>query len=147
MLLLTLMSCTRKEPAFTVKGDPALTKNIKVNIELIRDTGSTLATAYYNGKSCPLDNQNTLRYAIYISYKDSLFYQTEMDNLHGKVKGESLNEIEIMQKGDSVMVAYRALKTQDPVEATALLPAMLFFANNGDKELEKQKFVAVYTKR
>lgn len=145
LLLTSMMACSNHEPPFVLKGDPALTQDIKVNIELIKDTSSTMATAYYNGKSYALDNQNVLRYVIYISYKDSLFYRAEMDNLHGKVSGEVRNEILITRKGDAVMATYNPFQTDTPNAAGALLPASLFFVNAIQKAAEKDWYTGLFT--
>ncbi|RUT72191.1 hypothetical protein D0817_00810 [Flavobacterium cupreum] len=144
LLLFLTVNCTRREPAFTVKGDPAVTKDIKVNVEAIRDEGKTISTVYYNGRSYEFDNQNVLRYAIYVSYKDSFFYSTAFDNLHDRIKGSPLNEIVITKKEGIIHALYRPLKESDTVGGTPLQPSRLYFTNSPDKDTKKQKFTNFY---
>ena len=73
-ILFLTVSCTYKEPPFSLMGDQAITKDIKVNIEMVKDNGSTvMATAFYNGKSYNINNQGVLHYIIYVSYKNQYF--------------------------------------------------------------------------
>ena len=134
------------EPAFTVKGDTAITKDVKVNVEMIKDDGTSIATAYYNGEQYDIDNQGTLRYKIYVSYKNSYFYVTEADNLHGKIKGEPINEIVVVRKDDAVMALYRPLKDSNTTGGTILEPGNTFFEDVTQEniEKEKQKFSTLY---
>lgn len=134
------------EPAFTVKGDAAITKDVKVNVEMVKDDGTSIATAYYNGENHDIDNQGALRYKIYVSYKNSYFYVTEADNLHGKIKGEPINEIVIAKKDDAVIALYRPLKDSNAAGGTILQPANTFFEDVPQEniEKEKQKFSTLY---
>ena len=144
LLCFLTINCTRKEPAFTVKGDESITKDIKVNVEVITENGTTLATAFYNGKSYDIENQNALRYKIYVSYKNRFFYSIEADNLHGKVKGEPINEIVIATKQDSVTVLYKPLKESTNTDGKIMKPANVFFANTNQENTEKPKFTSLY---
>lgn len=143
-LLFVTIACTDKEPAFTVKGDKAITKEIKVNVEVIKENGTTLTTVFYNGESFKIDNQQALRYKIYVSYKDSFFYSTEADNLHGKIKGKTLNEIVIEKKDGSVTALYRPLEESGTVGARNLEPSDIFFDNINQATKEKEKFTGFY---
>jgi hypothetical protein len=112
VLLITVFaaSCTHPEPPFTVSGDAMITKDIKVNIEMIKDKVTTIKTVYNNGRRYDIKNQHVLRYIIYVSYKNLLFYRSEVDNLHGKAKGTPINEILITKKDESISALYRPLK-------------------------------------
>lgn len=134
------------EPAFTVKGDSAITKDIKVNVEMIKEDGKTIATAYYNGESYNIDNEGTLYYSIYISYKNNLYYVSEADNLHGKIKGEPINEIVISKKDDAILALYRPLMNSVAAGGVVLEPATSFFEDVPAEEAEitKQKFTTLY---
>ncbi|MCD0467208.1 hypothetical protein [Flavobacterium sp. ENC] len=144
LLLFLTVNCTGREPAFTIKGDPSLTKEIKVNVEVIRDKGKTISTVYCNGVSYEFDNQNVLRYVIYVSYKNSFFYSVAFDNLHGKIKGEPLNEIVITKKEGYISGLYRPLKESDTVGGTPLQPSSLFFSNTVHRDKQKEKFTGFY---
>ncbi len=137
-------SCTTEEPAFVVKGDNLLKKDVKVNVELLKDDGTTMATAFFKGKSYEIPNQRTLRYVIYVSYKDSLFYKFEFDNLHSKIKGEPINEITIAKKDAAVMVWYKPLKQSSPTNGIILKPWNLFVGDVSHTSNEKDKFTAFY---
>jgi hypothetical protein len=134
------------EPAFIVKGDSAITKDIKINVEMIKDDGTTIATAYYNGESYNIDNEGTLYYSIYISYKNNLYYVSETDNLHGKIKGEPINEIIISKKDDAVLALYRPLMSSAAAGGVVLQPAASFFEDipAEEAEIKKQKFTTLY---
>lgn len=147
LFLLLTVSCTYKEPSFVVTGDEAITKNIKVNVEMIKDNGTVIATTFYKGKSYEVDNQGVLRYSIYVSYKDHFFYRIEMDNLHDRIKGEPVNEIIISEKNGSITIQYKSLMQQDSAESYALLPSDIFFKNLNELSLIKQKFTAFYTEK
>jgi hypothetical protein len=112
-------SCTNPEPPFSVRGDMMITKDIKVNIEMIKDTSTAINTAYYNGKSYDIDNEKVIRYIIYISYKTSFFYHSQVDNLHRKVKGAPINEILITKKDGVISTLYRPLKESATSGGTA----------------------------
>lgn len=141
LLLIFTANCSKKEPEFTVKGPPSVTKDIKVNIEMMKDHGTTIATAYYKGKSYEIDNEDVLRYKIYLSYQDKYFNSIEMDNLHYKLKGTPINEIIIVKKDNRVMATYRGNKEINSA-GIVLLPENIFFG----QEAEKQKFSAFYKK-
>ena len=144
MILFFIISCENKEPKFTVKGDPAITKDIKVNIEIIDDSSAAMATVFYDGAGFECDNQNALRYKIYVSYKNSFFYSTEMDNLHGKIKGKSIYEIVISKSKNEVTALYRPLKESDTVGGIVLQPLNIFFKDVSQEILEKRKFTEFY---
>jgi len=144
-ILVLTISCKNTEPAFIVRGDKMVTKDVKVNIVMLKDKSTTIATTYYNGKSYEIKNQGTLRYLIYVSYQDSLFYKFEMDNLHGEVKGEPLNEIIIRRKEDgAIWVAYRALKENYDAVGTALEPWNKLVSEQLYIAVAKEKFTAFY---
>jgi len=145
-LLFLFISCTPKEPAFSVKGDPAVTKDIIVNVEMLLNNENRITTAYYHGKSYDIDNRDVLRYKIYVSYKNSSFYSVEMDNLHHKIKGIPINEITIEKKNNEITASYKPLKESENVTATALQPDSLFFGNSVGKSVDKQKFTTFYKK-
>jgi len=147
LILLLLVSCTYKEPPFIVTGDEDITKNIKVNIEMIKDSGTVIATAFYKGKSYQVDNQGVLRYTIYVSYKDHYFCRIEMDNLHDRIKGKPVNEIIISKKAGSITVQYNSLAEHCTIEGNVLLPSDIFFKNLEGQALIKQKFIAFYTNK
>lgn len=144
LLLFMTVNCSNPEPAFKVKGNPAITKDIIVNIETMQQDGNRINTAYYNGKSYDIDNQNALRYSIYVSYKNSFFYSLEMDNLHYKIKGEPINEIIIEKKDGAIMASYKPFKESDKSTVTALKPADVFFTSQN--KVEKEKFTTYYNK-
>lgn len=134
------------EPAFTVKGDSAITKDIKVNVEMMKEDGTTIATAYYNGESFTIDNEGVLYYYIYISYKNTFYYVSETDNLHGKIKGEPINEIVISRKDDAILALYRPLMSSAAAGGVVLQPAASFFKDipAEEAEMKKQKFTTLY---
>ena len=140
-------SCTTPEPPFIIKGDATITKDIKVNIEMLKDASTTINTAYYNGKSYDIENQQVMRYIIYVSYKNHLFYHSEVDNLHGEVKGKPINEILITKKGDSISLLYRPLKESTMSGGTVLQPSKVFFMEPSRQALGKQKFMNLYKSR
>lgn len=144
LLFLVLTDCTNKEPDFTVEGDKAITKDVKINVAVIKQDSTIMATAFYNGKRYDFDNQNALRYKIYVSYKDQFFYSIEADNLHGKIKGEPINEIVILKKKDVLTAIYRPLKESDSVGGKIMKPSHLFFANATQEEDEKRKYISLY---
>jgi hypothetical protein len=144
LVMILATSCSNKEPAFTVSGDAAVIKDIKVNVISLTDKDITMSTAYYNGKSYEIENQDAIRYVIYVSYKDLFFYKTEMDNLHGEIKGEPINEILISKKDGLVTALYRPLETSDSVGGTILQPSHVFFSNIAEQASEKRKFTALY---
>jgi hypothetical protein len=148
LLLFITINCTNMEPAFTVKGDPAITKDVKVNVEMIKDDGTNIATVFYNGDSYEIDNEGALRYTIYVSYKNNFYYVSETDNLHGKIKGEPINEIIIAKKDDAIVALYRPMNESDTVGGTILEPANTFFADLPQEAIEKQKqkFTTLYKK-
>lgn len=134
----------KKEPVFIVTGNAGITKDIKINIEIIKDNETVISTVYYNGKSYDIDNYNSIRYIIYMSYKDSFFFRLEMDNLHGKIKGEPMNEIVIEKKDGLLKALYRPLKESDTIGASTSLLSNAFFADVHPKDIEKQKFTTFY---
>ena len=144
LLLFLTVNCSNNEPAFTIKGNPAITKDIIVNVETMYQDGNRINTAYYNGKSYNIDNQNALRYSIYVSYQNRYFYSFEMDNLHYKIKGEPINEITVEEKDGAIMASYKPFKESDKSTATALKPADLFFTSQN--KAEKEKFTTYYNK-
>lgn len=144
LLLFLTVNCSNTEPPFSVKGDPAITKDIIVNVETMHQDGNRINTAYYNGKSYDIDNQDALRYTIYVSYKKLYFYSFEMDNLHHKIKGEPINEITIQKKEGTIMASYKPFKGNDNSIENALKPADLFFTTQ-NKDI-KQKFITYYKK-
>lgn len=146
LLLVFTVNCSKKEPDFTLKGASSVTKDIKVNIEMIKDEGTTIATAYYKGKSYTVDNEGVLRYRIYLSYQDKYFNSIEMDNLHYKLKGEPINEITIMKKGNTILAAYRGSQEIKNEADIALLPENIFFKQADIQAVEKQKFITFYKK-
>lgn len=146
LLLILTVNCAKKEPDFTVQGATSVTKDIKVNIAMIKDHETTIATVYYKGKSYAVDNEGVLRYSIYLSYQDRYFNTIEMDNLHYKLKGKPINEITIMKKGSTIMAAYRGNQEIKKVADIALLPADIFFAKADKQAVEKQKFITFYKK-
>jgi hypothetical protein len=90
------------------------------------------------------DNQDVLRYVIDVSYKNSLFYSAAFDNLHGKIKGEPLNDIVITKKEGHISALYRPLKESDTVGGIPLQPSRLFFTHTVHKDAEKEKFFVFY---
>lgn len=144
LLLFLTVNCSNTEPAFTVKGNPAITKDIIVNVEIMHQDGNRISTAYYNGKSYEINNQDALRYSIYVSYQNRYFYSFKMDNLHYKIKGEPINEITIEEKDGAIMASYKPFKGSDKNTETALKPANLFFTTH--KKAEKEKFTTHYNK-
>lgn len=144
LLLFLTVNCTGREPAFTVKGDPSVIKDIKVNVEMISGKGKTISTVYYNGRTYESDNHDAFHYIIYVSYKNSFFGSVAADNLHGKIKGDPLNEIVITKKEGKLTALYRPLKESDTVGGTILKPSHLFFVDRPDKNIDKQKFTAFY---
>ncbi|MBE9600745.1 hypothetical protein [Pedobacter sp. MC2016-24] len=142
--IVLLSSCTTEEPAFVVKGDSVLKKDVKVNVELLKDDGTTMATTFFKGKRYEIPNQRTLRYAIYVSYKDSLFYKFEFDNLHGGIKGEPINEITIAEADAALMVWYKPLKQSSPTSGQILLPWNVLVDEVGYTSTEKDKFTVFY---
>ncbi|TKC06646.1 hypothetical protein FA048_15690 [Pedobacter polaris] len=146
--MVLLVSCKNNEPAFVVMGDKMVTKDVKVNIGMLKDDGTTMTTMYYNGKSYQIKNHGTLRYAIYVSYKDSLFYRCEMDNLHGELKGESINEIIVKKSEDgAILASYRGLKESSDTAGIALRPWNNFVAELLLPSVEKVNFTAFYETR
>jgi len=145
LLLFLFTSCTSKEPAFSIKGDPAVTKDIVVNVEMLQNSGNRITTAYYHGKSYDIDNRDVLRYKIYVSYQSSYFYSVEIDNLHHKIKGTPINEIVIEKKNSEITAYYKPLQESENIAATALQPGSLFFRNSVGNA-EKQKFTTFYKK-
>lgn len=137
-------SCKIKEPSFMIKGDKWITKDLKVNVELLKQDSAMMATTYYNGKSYEIKNQSTLRYVIYVSFKDSLFYQYEMDNLHGEVKGEPINEITVKKKDSKILVLYKSIKGRTDYDDMALQPWNIFIEKAQHTDTEKEKFTAFY---
>lgn len=144
LLLFLTVNCNNIEPRFTVKGDPAITKDIIVNVETMHQDGNRINTAYYNGKSYDIDNQDALRYTIYVSYQNLYFYSFEMDNLHHKIKGEPINEITIQKKGGTIMASYKPFQGNDKNTENALKPTDLFFTTQN--KAIKQKFITYYKK-
>ncbi|PXY43311.1 hypothetical protein [Flavobacterium hydrophilum] len=142
LLLVFTANCSKKEPEFTVKGPPSITKDIKVNIEMIKDHRITIVTAYYKGKSYEIDNQDVLRYKIYLSYQDKYFNSIETDNLHYKLKGKPINEITIVKKGNTVIATYIGNKEISNGAGIVLIPENIFFG----QAVEKQKFITFYKK-
>jgi hypothetical protein len=149
VLLITVFaaSCTHPEPPFTVSGDAMITKDIKVNIEMIKDKVTTIKTVYNNGRRYDIKNQHVLRYIIYVSYKNLLFYRSEVDNLHGKAKGTPINEILITKKDESISALYRPLKESTIAGGTVLQPSKTFFMDSSPQALAKEKFVTLYQAR
>ncbi|EDM37927.1 hypothetical protein PBAL39_15919 [Pedobacter sp. BAL39] len=139
-----LSSCRTEEPAFVVKGDSVLKKDVKVNVELLKDDGTTMATTFFKGKSYKIPNQRTLRYAIYVSYKDSLFYKFEFDNLHGDIKGDPINEVTIAKEGAALKVWYKPLKQSSPASGMILLPRHMLVDGVGQASTDKDKFTGFY---
>lgn len=144
LLLFLTVNCSNTEPPFSIKGDPAITKDIIVNVETMHQDGNRINTAYYNGNSYDIDNQDVLRYSIYVSYQNHYFYSFEMDNLHHKIKGESINEITIQKKEGIIMASYKPFKGNDTSTENALKPADLFFTTQN--KAVKQKFTTYYKK-
>lgn len=118
-----------------------------VNVEVFKQDSTIIATTFYKGKSYKINNQGTLRYAIYMSYKDSLFYKWEFDNLHGEMKGKPINEIIINKKGDAILALYRPLQESSSVSSTILLPWNIFAVRGPDTAIEKEKFTAFFEAR
>lgn len=146
LLLFLTVNCSEKEPNFTVKGNPSVTKDIKINIEMFKDSGTTIATAYYNGKSYTINNADVLRYKIYVSYQNKYFCHIEMDNLHHKLKGKPVNEIVFIKKNNVITAFYIGnIGNRKSTEIT-LLPADIFFENKTMQIEEKQKFTTFYNK-
>lgn len=144
LLLFLTVNCSNTEPRFTVKGDPAITKDLIVNVETMYQNGNRINTVYYNGKSYDIDNQDALRYRIYMCYQNRYFYSFEMDNLHHKIKGEPLNEITIQKKEATIVASYKPFKGDDNSKENALEPAELFFT--AQNKAIKQKFISFYKK-
>ena len=139
LLLFSAINCTNNtEPAFTVRGDTAVMKDLIVNIEMLKDNGTFMATTYYDGKNYDINNQGVIRYTIYVSYKNRFFYKTEMDNLHYKFTGEPINEIIIQKKDSAITASYRPLKKRATITGTTLQ------ANVPHEAIEKQKFTGLY---
>ena len=143
MLLILFASCSHQETDFLVKGDSALLKDVKVNIEMIRDKQTKIATVFYNGSSYAVANDDVLRYKIYMSYQDKYFNTIEMDNLHDKIKGKPLNEITVVKKDNKIMVSYKGIEESSGSESKELLVDEVFFASN-DVQEQKQKFIDFY---
>lgn len=139
-----LASCKTEEPAFVLRGDSVLKKDVKVNVELLKDDGATMATTFFKGQSYEVPNQRTLRYAIYVSYRDSLFYKFEFDNLHGEIAGEPLNELTIAKKDAALMVWYKPLKQDSRPDGIILLTWKMFVDEVNHKTTEKDKFTSFY---
>ena len=121
-----------------------VTKDVKVNVEIYKQDSTIMATTFYKGESYKIHNQATLRYAIYVSYKDSLFYKWEFDNLHGEMKGKPINEIIVNKKDDTIIALYRPLKESSPKSSTILLPWNIFAAEVPGRAIEKEKFTSFY---
>lgn len=137
-------SCKNNEPAFVIRGDKMLTKDLKVNVEALKHDSSIITTTFYKGKRYEIPNQGTLRYAIYVSYKDSLFYKCEFDNLHGEMKGEPINEITIEKKDEAIVGSYRPLKESAANNGNILRPWNIFITDVTHAVNEKEKFTAFY---
>lgn len=146
ILLFLTVNCSEKEPNFTVKGNSSITKDIKINIEMFKDTSKTITTAYYDGQSYDIDNAGVLRYKIYVSYQNKYFCTIEMDNLHHKLKGKPVNEIVFLSKNDVVTALYIGNIGNTKSTGTNLLPADIFFKDKTEQTAEKQKFIAFYNK-
>jgi len=144
LLLFLSIKCTVKEPDFTVKGDETIIKDVQINVEVIKQNELIMTTAFYKGKSYKIDNEKALRYKIYVSYKNHVFYRFKTDNLHGKIKGESINQIIIGKKQDSVAVLYRPLNESDTDGGKTLQPLDVLFSNIKEKAIEKSKFTTLY---
>ncbi|MFW0715009.1 hypothetical protein [Pedobacter sp. N23S346] len=144
ILLMLYTGCKYKEPQFTVSGNAILTKDLKVNVEILKHDSTLIATTYYNGQSYEIENDGTLRYVIYISYKDSLFYKCEFDNLHGEMKGKPINEIIIIKKDGSIWSLYKPLEESSDIDYNALQPWSIFVEKIQHKDIEKEKFTTFY---
>ncbi|MEJ2882271.1 hypothetical protein [Pedobacter sp. GR22-6] len=142
--IITFAACKTSEPAFTVKGDKMLLKDTKINVAMLKHDSSTIATAYYKGKMYDVNNQSSLRYVIYVSYKDSLFYKIEFDNLHHEMKAEALNELIVGKKGNAVVVWYKPLKESTIPVGHILLPWNIFVDEIADNAIAKDKFTVFY---
>ncbi|TCD00528.1 hypothetical protein [Pedobacter psychroterrae] len=143
--LVVPIGCKNNEPAFVVKGHKMVIKDVKVNVELLKQDSIAIATVYYDGKPYEILNQGTLRYMIYVSYRNQLFHKFEVDNLHGKVKGQPVNEIIFKRNDDgAILVAYRAFTENVDTAATALRPWNKFAAGHDTTTFNKEKFIAFY---
>ena len=105
-----MLSCVHSEPPFTLIGEQELIKDVKINLEMVKGKEIMMATAFYQGMRYKIDNQSTLYYRIYISYRDVLFYRFETDNLHGKMSGKPANELIFLKQGALLKVQYRPIK-------------------------------------
>ena len=144
--MVLIASCKTSEPAFLVMGDQLLTKDIKVNVEMLRHDSTAIATTFFEGKTYKIQNQKVLRYVIYVSYRDSLFYKIEFDNLHSEMKGEPANEIVIEKKDASICVGYKPLKASTGSIKT-LLPWHIFVTEVPNAAIDKDKFTVFYGTR
>ncbi len=144
LLLFLSVKCTKKEPDFNVRGDDTIIKDIQVNVEVMKQNELLMATAFYKGKSYKINNEKALRYKIYVSYKNRVFYRFETDNLHEKIKGESINQIIIGKKQDSVTVLYRPLNESDTDGGKTLQPLDVLCSNVKERAIEKSKFTTLY---
>ncbi|WP_316797270.1 hypothetical protein [Pedobacter agri] len=145
--IIAFASCKSIEPAFNIKGDRELLKDVKINVEMLKDDTSTIETTFFKGKIINIDNQNTLRYALYVSYKDSVFYKLSFDNLHHEVKGEPINEIIVNKQGEALMVWYKPLEKGSIPAGNILMPWSIFIAGLADKAIAKDKFINFYRTR
>jgi len=144
LLVFLTVNCSSTEPVFTVEGDPAITKDIIVNVETMHQDGNRIYTAHYNGKSYEINNENALRYHIYVSYQNQYFCSFEMDNLHHKIKGHPINKITIEKKEGVIMASYKPFKENNKNTETALKSENVFFT--AQNKAEKQKFTTYYNK-
>ncbi len=144
IVLFLTVNCSEKEPDFIIKGNPIVTKDIKVNIEMFKENGKRISTAYYDGKSYAIDNSNVMRYKIYVSYQNKYFGNIEMDNLHQKLKGKAVNEIVLVKKNDVITAFYLGISEKEINTGIELLPSDNFFADERTQTVEKQKFTAFY---
>jgi len=145
--IIAFTACKTSEPAFRVKGDKMLLKDIKINVATLNPDSSTIATACYKGKMYDINNKSALRYVIYVSYKDSLFYKIEFDNLHHEMKAEALNEIIVGKTGNAVVVWYKPLKESTISGGHSLLPWNIFVDEVADNTIAKDKFTVFYRTR
>lgn len=144
IVLFLTVNCSEKEPDFIIKGNPTVTKDIKVNIEMFKETGKRISTAYYDGKSYAIDNSNVMRYRIYVSYQNKYFGNIEMDNLHQKLKGKAVNEIVLVKKNDVITAFYIGVSGKKMNTGIELLPGDIFFTDEHTRIEEKEKFTAFY---
>lgn len=66
--LFLIVNCFEKELNFIVKGNLFVIKDIKINIEMFKDSGIIIVIVYYNGKSYIINNVDVLCYKIYVLY-------------------------------------------------------------------------------